>query len=133
VSVASLVALAWLVGATHWPATLGTPAPWVRFAIVVAASGGIGFLTNWLAIKMLFRPRQRQAWNPLWPQGLLPREQPRFAAAGRHDDGEAHPRRRRAQRGGPVRGAHQPRQRHQRRHRHHAARAQQRHGQRRRR
>lgn len=81
VSLLSLAGLAWLVGATHWPATFGAPPPWARFAVVVLASGGIGFLTNWLAIKMLFRPRQRQAWNPLWPQGLLPREQPRFAAA----------------------------------------------------
>lgn len=81
VSVASLGGLAWLVAATHLPETFGAPPPAARFAIVVLASGGIGFLTNWLAIKMLFRPRQRQAWNPLWPQGLLPREQPRFAAA----------------------------------------------------
>ncbi|MGQ9863754.1 MAG: DUF445 domain-containing protein [Bacteroidia bacterium] len=35
----------------------------------LAIAGLIGYGTNWLAIKMLFHPRQRR---PIWGQGLLP-------------------------------------------------------------
>ncbi|MBX3728811.1 MAG: DUF445 family protein [Candidatus Sumerlaeia bacterium] len=52
-----------------------------RAALVVLASGSVGFLTNWLAIRMLFRPRVRRSWLVAWPQGLVPREQARFARA----------------------------------------------------
>lgn len=42
--------------------------PWIMLPLVGA---GIGYATNWLAIKMLFHPRHRR----LGLQGLLPRRQ----------------------------------------------------------
>jgi len=50
-----------------------------RLPLFILVSGGIGFLTNWLAIKMIFRPREKVPWLFFWKQGLLPREQARFA------------------------------------------------------
>ncbi|MFN3596027.1 MAG: DUF445 domain-containing protein [Rubricoccaceae bacterium] len=41
---------------------------------VLAVSGLIGFLTNWLAITMLFQPRQKRA---IIPQGLIPAQRER--------------------------------------------------------
>lgn len=43
---------------------------------IVAVSGLIGFLTNWLAITMLFQPRQPR---PLVGQGLVPAQRERIA------------------------------------------------------
>ena len=36
---------------------------------MLSVSGLIGFLTNWLAVAMLFQPRQRR---PIFGQGLIP-------------------------------------------------------------
>ena len=41
---------------------------------IIAVSGLIGYLTNWLAITMLFHPRQRR---PLLGQGLIPAQRER--------------------------------------------------------
>ncbi|MDX1421141.1 MAG: DUF445 family protein, partial [Rubricoccaceae bacterium] len=41
---------------------------------VTAVSGLIGFLTNWLAITMLFQPREKRA---ILPQGLIPAQRER--------------------------------------------------------
>lgn len=41
---------------------------------ILSVSGYIGFLTNWLAITMLFHPRQRR---PLLGQGLIPAQRDR--------------------------------------------------------
>ena len=41
---------------------------------VLAVSGLIGFLTNWLAITMLFQPREKRA---IIPQGLIPAQRER--------------------------------------------------------
>jgi len=41
---------------------------------IVAVSGMIGFLTNWMAITMLFQPRKRR---PLLGQGLIPAQRER--------------------------------------------------------
>lgn len=41
---------------------------------IVSVSGMIGFLTNWLAITMLFNPRERR---PLFGQGLIPEQRER--------------------------------------------------------
>ncbi len=43
---------------------------------ILSISGMIGFLTNWLAIKMLFRPTQRR---PILGQGLIPAQKERIA------------------------------------------------------
>jgi uncharacterized membrane protein YheB (UPF0754 family) len=42
---------------------------------VVSVSGLIGFGTNWLAIKMLFKPVYRR---PIWGQGLIPAQKDRI-------------------------------------------------------
>ncbi|MEQ8818748.1 MAG: DUF445 family protein [Sumerlaeia bacterium] len=81
-SIAAFAGLAYLVLAKMLPpGTLPEPNQGWRAALLVLVSAGIGFSTNWLAIKMLFRPRERKQWLVLWPQGLLPREQERFARA----------------------------------------------------
>lgn len=41
---------------------------------IVSVSGLIGFLTNWLAITMLFHPRQKR---PIFGQGLIPAQRER--------------------------------------------------------
>ena len=46
--------------------------PWLLFPLIGAS---IGYATNWLAIRMLFRPRQRR-WGM---QGLLPRRRHELA------------------------------------------------------
>ena len=43
---------------------------------ILSISGMIGFLTNWLAIKMLFRPTHRR---PILGQGLIPAQKERIA------------------------------------------------------
>lgn len=43
---------------------------------ILSISGMIGFLTNWLAIKMLFRPTQKR---PILGQGLIPAQKKRIA------------------------------------------------------
>jgi uncharacterized membrane protein YheB (UPF0754 family) len=43
---------------------------------ILAVSGLIGFLTNWIAIEMLFRPRRK---HPLLRQGLIPAQKERVA------------------------------------------------------
>lgn len=48
---------------------------WVRALFWMAVMGVIGWFTNWLAIRMIFRPHQRR----FGLQGVLPRNKPRFA------------------------------------------------------
>ena len=45
-----------------------------EFVRVLSVSGLIGFLTNWLAITMLFQPREKRV---LIPQGLIPAQRER--------------------------------------------------------
>lgn len=77
----AFLGLLWLVAARLFPANVPTPTGMVRHLLIVLVSGAIGFTTNWLAIKMLFRPHRRHRWLVVWQQGLLPREQERFARA----------------------------------------------------
>jgi uncharacterized membrane protein YheB (UPF0754 family) len=44
---------------------------------ILSVSGLIGFLTNWLAVTMLFQPRER---HPLFGQGLIPAQRERVVA-----------------------------------------------------
>jgi len=50
--------------------------PWYERIYVLSVTGMIGYLTNWLAIKMLFRPRRPR---PIWGQGLVPANKLRIA------------------------------------------------------
>ena len=45
----------------------------------VLLSGAVGYLTNWIAIEMIFRPYEPKKWLPLWRQGLIPRNKPSIA------------------------------------------------------
>lgn len=49
---------------------------WYQRVYVLSVTGMIGYVTNWLAIKMLFRPRQPR---PIWGQGLVPANKLRIA------------------------------------------------------
>jgi len=49
---------------------------WLFWVLSPVLGAAIGYATNWLAIRMLFRPRRRR-WGM---QGLLPRRQPELAA-----------------------------------------------------
>ena len=50
--------------------------PWIVFPLVGAL---IGYATNWLAVKMLFRPRQPWGAGVLKFQGVVPRRQEALA------------------------------------------------------
>jgi uncharacterized membrane protein YheB (UPF0754 family) len=53
--------------------------------VVLAAS--IGYLTNWLALIMIFRPYQPVKWLILWRQGLIPRNKANVAEKLGHQVG----------------------------------------------
>jgi len=55
-----------------------TPTTWILLPLVGAA---IGYGTNWLAVKMLFRPRKPLRLPGLTLQGLVPRRQKDLAAS----------------------------------------------------
>ncbi|MDA3963847.1 MAG: DUF445 family protein [Planctomycetota bacterium] len=50
--------------------------PWLPWILLPVVGALIGYATNWVAIRMLFHPRQRK----LGMQGLLPRRQAELAA-----------------------------------------------------
>lgn len=52
----------------------GLDLPLDGFLRITSVSGLIGFLTNWLAITMLFHPRERR---PIFGQGLIPAQRER--------------------------------------------------------
>ena len=49
---------------------------WFLLPLVAA---GIGWFTNFLAVRMIFRPRRPIGWGPLRIQGLLPKRHREFA------------------------------------------------------
>ena len=53
------------------------PAPW----ILPAAGFGVGYLTNWIAIKLVFAPREPTKIGPITVQGLFHKRQPEVAEA----------------------------------------------------
>jgi len=53
------------------------PAPW----ILPAAGFGVGYLTNWIAIKLVFAPREPVKIGPITVQGLFHKRQPEVAEA----------------------------------------------------
>ncbi len=53
------------------------PAPW----ILPAAGFGVGYLTNWIAIKLVFAPREPVKVGPIIVQGLFHKRQPEVAEA----------------------------------------------------
>ena len=56
-------------------------------ALPVLTAAAIGYVTNWLAILMLFRPYEEHKWLFIWPQGLLPRNKPNIARQVGHQVG----------------------------------------------
>ena len=81
-SVVAVVAFAILRRTGVW-----TPPPAVsRWVVPVLVAAAVGYLTNWIAITMLFQPYERtwRHWLPwatlgLWRQGLLPKNKARIA------------------------------------------------------
>jgi len=63
------------------------PVWWIDYVSPVLLSGAIGYLTNWLAIMMLFRPYEPTTWLFLWPQGMIPRNKPNIAKSLGHEVG----------------------------------------------
>lgn len=55
---------------------LGYTLPVAGLLRIITVSGLIGFATNWLAVTMLFQPRQRR---PVFGQGLIPAQRERVA------------------------------------------------------
>ncbi|MBQ7695350.1 MAG: DUF445 family protein [Lentisphaeria bacterium] len=55
------------------------PAWWLRYGSPVLLAGAVGYLTNFLAITMLFRPYEPKKWLFFWPQGMIPRNKPGIA------------------------------------------------------
>lgn len=45
----------------------------------VCLAAAVGFLTNWIAVEMIFKPYKPVKWFPLWPQGLVPRNKEKIA------------------------------------------------------
>ncbi len=53
---------------------------WVlTYVLPLLLSGAVGYLTNWIAIMMLFRPYEPKKWLFFWPQGLIPRNKQSIA------------------------------------------------------
>ncbi len=81
-SVVAVVAFAILRRTGVW-----TPPPVVsRWVVPVLVAAAVGYLTNWIAITMLFEPYERtwRHWLPwatlgAWRQGLLPKNKARIA------------------------------------------------------
>lgn len=55
------------------------PGWFAKWMLPVLVAAAIGYVTNWLAILMLFRPYERRGWLFVWPQGLLPRNKAKMA------------------------------------------------------
>jgi uncharacterized membrane-anchored protein YjiN (DUF445 family) len=64
-------------GPQHQLKVLGQVLPLENLLRITSISGLIGFGTNWLAIRMLFKPVQRR---PVWGQGLIPAQRDRIIA-----------------------------------------------------
>jgi uncharacterized membrane protein YheB (UPF0754 family) len=56
------------------------PTPTLSFFVTPLFSGFIGWVTTWLAIKLLFRPRQERRFLGLRIQGVFPKRQALLAA-----------------------------------------------------
>lgn len=55
------------------------PAWLLTYVLPLLLSGAVGYLTNWIAIMMVFRPYGIKKWLFFWPQGLIPRNKPNIA------------------------------------------------------
>ena len=63
------------------------PAWWTAYAMRILSSAAIGYLTNWIAIEMLFKPFHEEKWHPFsiitcgwWRQGMVPKNKAKIAA-----------------------------------------------------
>jgi len=63
------------------------PSEWLRKSLSVLIAAAIGYVTNWLAIMMLFRPYENRRWLLVWQQGLIPRNKPKMAKEIGHQVG----------------------------------------------
>ena len=58
---------------------------WTDRLLDILLSAAVGYITNYIAVEMLFKPYQQQKWHPLsiltlgyWKQGLVPRNKNRI-------------------------------------------------------
>lgn len=58
---------------------ISLPPFWGKYISPVLLAGAVGYLTNWLAIIMLFRPYDPVKWFFVWPQGMIPRNKDNIA------------------------------------------------------
>ena len=72
---AALAAVRQTPAAEHLPSLLAAGSLFCRYVIPVLASAAVGYLTNAIAIWMLFKPYEKH-W--FWPQGVIPRQKRRF-------------------------------------------------------
>ena len=71
---ASILTLILLLPAQIVAAKCGWDCPqWAFRTLAVLVSAAVGYITNYIAIEMLFKPYKPQKWLFLWPQGLIPR------------------------------------------------------------
>ncbi|MGM0451354.1 MAG: hypothetical protein ACQERE_11015 [Pseudomonadota bacterium] len=69
-----LLGMVLAVGWTFWSS------PW----LLLGGGFGVGFLTNWIALTLTFRPREKRQLGPFRLQGLLMREQPEVSRIWGH-------------------------------------------------
>lgn len=64
-----VLGIALVAGWAFWPSS------W----LLLGGGFGVGLLTNWIAITLIFRPREMKRWGPFRIQGLLMRRQPEIS------------------------------------------------------
>lgn len=69
-----LLGIVLAVGWTFWPSS------W----LLLGGGFAVGFLTNWIALTLIFRPREKKQLGPFRLQGLLMREQPEVSRIWGH-------------------------------------------------
>ena len=71
---ASILTLVLLLPAQITAIRCGWVCPvWAARTMEVLISAAVGYITNYFAIEMLFKPYEVKKWLFLWPQGLVPR------------------------------------------------------------
>lgn len=62
------------------------PSWWTNYAMRILSSAAIGYVTNWIAIEMLFKPFDEDKFHPFslmtfgwWRQGMVPKNKPKIA------------------------------------------------------
>lgn len=92
----SLVALAsLLVTASLRAFGVEVPIWWARYVLPISCTAAVGYMTNYIAVRMLFEPYSREEWHWLrlvtlflWRRGLIPTRKSQLADAAGKEVGE---------------------------------------------